>query len=135
MIVALVADLLFGSKISATADHLRLPVRIVRRVADVAALADAHGPDASGVILDLSAAPIDALCEQIRAIRAARPHVPVVGFVPHVQADIARAARDAGATRVLARSKFTSELADLLQELTGGGPAPDVRDGAGAPGA
>lgn len=40
---------------------------------------------------------------------------PVVGFVSHVDADTIAAAREAGITQVLARSRFVEVLPQLLK--------------------
>jgi len=39
---------------------------------------------------------------------------PIVGFLSHVQTDLAEKARAAGCTEVLPRSQFTAKLADIL---------------------
>jgi hypothetical protein len=42
--------------------------------------------------------------------------VPTVGFLSHVQRDLAVAAREAGCDRVMARSAFTKDLPTILSE-------------------
>ena len=58
---------------------------------------------------------------------AATQDIPTVGFLSHVQKDLAVAAREAGCDRVMARSAFTR---DLPRILSGDGPA-DTNDEAG----
>ena len=46
--------------------------------------------------------------------------IPVVAFGPHMDADARRAAKAAGATRVLANSNLARDLPTILRSLTGG---------------
>jgi CheY-like chemotaxis protein len=112
-IVALVSDLIFGSKISATAGALGLDVEIVR-TADAAI---PKWPAASALIIDLNADLVDGAA-LIRTLRAARPDGRIIAFCAHVQTELMAAARAAGADEVLPRSKFNAKLADLLQRLS-----------------
>ncbi len=113
-IVALVSDLIFQSKIAATAAHLGVEVRTVRTApAAVEAL-----PSASALIVDLHAGDEPPL-ELIRQARSARPDLPVVAFLSHVQVELARQAKEAGAEQVLPRSAFTEKLPELLADLSG----------------
>ena len=41
--------------------------------------------------------------------------IPTVGFVSHVDTETINAARQAGMTEVLARSVFTTQLAEILK--------------------
>jgi hypothetical protein len=52
--------------------------------------------------------------------------VKTVGFLSHVQKDLAVAAREAGCDRVVARSAFTKDLPQILA-----GRTPDTLDEAG----
>ena len=70
----------------------------------------------NGVILDLNSAAALALVRALKASPETRP-IPLVGFVSHVAGDVVAAARQAGCDRVLARSAFTKELAELLPRL------------------
>lgn len=56
----------------------------------------------------------------VRALRAdpTLAAVVVIGYLSHVAADRAREAREAGLTRVLARSAFVQELPALLAGAT-----------------
>jgi hypothetical protein len=54
-------------------------------------------------------------------------NVPTVGFLSHVQKDLAVAAREAGCDRVVARSAFTKDLPRILA-----GHTPDTIDEAGS---
>ncbi len=108
-VLALVSDLLFESKLSGMARVVGAELRAIRRAEDLIASVG----DAQRVLVDLNAAG-DVLGE-VRRLRAARPDVPVIGFLSHVQVDLAQAAREAGVDPVLSRSRFTEQLAELLQ--------------------
>jgi CheY-like chemotaxis protein len=119
--VALVSDLLFESKITATARALGATVVVVRAVE--AATAKLGG--ASGLVVDLNSDGGDALA-LIRTARAKQPELSIVAFVSHIQVDLARAARAAGADEVLARSAFVQRLPEILGRLGGAtGESPD----------
>lgn len=110
MIVAVLDDLMFTSRIRAASEGLGVRVIFARsREAALAAVAE-HEP--SLVILDLNgrADPLGV----VAALQARGTSVPTVGFVSHVQADLIDAARTAGVTDVLARSAFVQQLPDIL---------------------
>ncbi len=121
MIVAVLDDLMFTSKIRAAAAGLGVTVTFARSAE--AALAALRAPEISPggapasrlVLLDLNGTATDPLgvVAAIRAIDALRT-VPIVGFVSHVQTHTIDAARQAGATEVLSRSAFVQRLPELL---------------------
>ena len=117
MIVAVLDDLMFTSKIRAAAAGLGVTVTFVRSAE--AALAALRAPEASPkaglVLLDLNGTATDPL-GVVAAIRAddALPNVPIVGFISHVQTGAIEAARLAGTTEVLSRSAFVQRLPELL---------------------
>jgi len=111
-VVALVDDLMFLSRIREAAKASGIEVRAARRLPELLA-ACRPAPRAVFVDLDRPQLPVE---EALAAFKADTDlaSVPVVGFVSHVQADRAQAARNAGCTRVLARSAFVRELPALL---------------------
>lgn len=113
MILMLVDDLMFTSKIRSAASRLDIPVRSVRSSAD--ALHDMRNSSPSLVILDLNN-PRTAPLETVAAMKAdpELSHIPTVGFVSHVQTDVIAAAERAGVDHVLARSTFTQRLPEIL---------------------
>jgi CheY-like chemotaxis protein len=124
-VLAAVEDLLFRSKISETASSLGIEAafpRNPRRLLD--ALRDSP-PDL--LVLDLNSARFEplTLLRDVRSDEATR-EIPTVGFLSHVQKDLAIAAREAGCDRVVARSAFTKDLPRILA-----GRTPDTIDGAG----
>jgi DNA-binding NarL/FixJ family response regulator len=108
-VLLVVPDLFFAARIRETAGALGLEVTETSPAA-AAAAARALGPVL--VIVDLHAVP--AAAETVRALRAAAPQLTIVGFHPHVEVDARDAALAAGADRMLPRSAFTRQLADLL---------------------
>lgn len=121
-VTALVADLIFESKITATAKHVGVDVRIARTPADILnALSDASESQngLGGLIVDLNVATGDAL-DLIRQIKADHPALPIVAYLSHVQVELADNARQAGADRVLPKSDFTARLPEILTDLREG---------------
>jgi len=114
MILAVVDDLMFSSKIKSAANQLGVDLRFSRSVDG--ALETMRKNPTTMVIFDLNNERIDAL-----AIVAAMQQDPAlapiatVGYASHVQTDVIDAARQAGVTEVLARSAFVQQLADILQ--------------------
>jgi CheY-like chemotaxis protein len=113
MVLAVVDDLLFTSKIKAAAQQLGVDVAFARSSAGALAGMRANVP--ALVILDLNNPRTDPL-GTIAAMKGdpALASIPTVGFVSHVQADLIEAARSAGVDEVLARSAFTSRLPEIL---------------------
>lgn len=67
------------------------------------------------LILDLNSARFEPL-ELLRTVKSGETTkgVPTVGFLSHVQADLALAAREAGCDRIMARSAFVKDLPKIL---------------------
>jgi len=113
MILAVVDDLLFSSKIRATADRLGRSIVFVRNRAEIVPEIIAKKP--SVVIFDLDRPLLDATS----AIAEIKAHddlanIPLIGFVSHVRADVIDAARRAGIDQVMARSAFVTKLPEIL---------------------
>ena len=113
MVLAVVDDLMFTSKIKATARQIGVDV-IFARSSDAALTGMRTNPPAL-VIFDLNNPRTDPLGTVATMKRDPDlASIPTVGFVSHVQADLIDAARAAGVDDVLARSAFTAQLADIL---------------------
>lgn len=117
MIVAVLDDLMFTSKIRAAATAAGVTVVFARsRDAALAAVRE-HGP--SLVILDLNSPRTDPL-GLVSALKGrdrdtAAAAMAIVGYVSHVDTATIDAARAAGVETVLARSAFTQRIGELLQ--------------------
>lgn len=108
-IVALMDDLFFQMKVGETAKQLGLELKVA---ANADALMPLLEPAAKLVIIDLNARqqPLQA----IERIRAEKNGIRVLGFLSHVQTELAAQAQQAGCDEVMPRSKFTQNLAAIL---------------------
>jgi CheY-like chemotaxis protein len=113
MIVAVLDDLMFTSKIKTAAAQLGADLTVVR--SQPAALEAMRAKAPSLVIFDLNGRQTDPL-GTVKAMKAdpALAGIATVGFVSHVQTDVIEAARAAGVGDVMARSAFTARLGDIL---------------------
>ena len=104
-VLALVRDLLFATKITATAAAVGVAVKLVR---DPAKLAGSAG---ERLIVDLN---LEGAIDAAAAWKAAGGG-GVVGFVSHVDTATIERARAAGVDLVMARSRFVQVLTGLLK--------------------
>jgi CheY-like chemotaxis protein len=121
LVLAVMDDLLFLSRIQEAARGAGVAVRSARRVADVVDAA----PGASVVVIDLDAARLP-VAEVLDALRAdpLTAGLPVIGFFSHVHAARGREALAAGCRQALPRSAFVQELPRLMAGLRPGPPSP-----------
>ena len=126
-VLAAVEDLLFKSKISETASSFGIEAGFPRNPRRLLEAIHESPPDL--LILDLNSARFEplTLLRSVRSDEATRD-VPTVGFLSHVQKDLAIAAREAGCDRVVARSAFARDL-QTGKWLEGLSPAPDRHRG------
>ncbi len=124
-VLAAVEDLLFRSKISETASQLGIEATFPRNPRKLLEAVRESPPDL--LVLDLNSARFEplALVQTLKS-EGATEGVKTVGFLSHVQKDLAVAAREAGCDRVVARSAFTKNLPEILA-----GRTPDTLDEAG----
>jgi CheY-like chemotaxis protein len=124
-VLAGVEDLLFRSKISETASSLGIEAAFPRNPRRLLEAVHESPPDL--LILDLNSTRFEPLA-LLRTIKSdeGTGDVSTVGFLSHVQKDLAIAAREAGCDRVIARSAFTKDLPRILA-----GRTPDTIDEAG----
>jgi DNA-binding NarL/FixJ family response regulator len=114
IVLAAVDDLLFSSKIRATAKQIGVDVLFARSPDEILQQARAIKP--SLAIFDLNSGKTDPVAT-IAALKA-DPEVAsirTIGFASHVHVDLIAAAREAGADEVMPRSAFAGRLADILQ--------------------
>ena len=124
-VVAAVEDLLFRSKISETANHLGVEALFPRSPRKL--LAEAQATPPTLLVLDLNSTRFEPLMllRQLKTDETLRG-VPVVGFLSHVQKDLAVAARESGCNRVMARSAFTKDLPEILSGIGDSKGDPDA---------
>jgi DNA-binding NarL/FixJ family response regulator len=121
-IVACVEDLFFRSKIEATARHLNVPVSFTNVSGIPKALSEG---DAAAILVELSNG------ETLEAVRSLRKEtstrdLPIIGFLSHVDRQLARDAESAGVTRVMPRSQFSETLPDLVMDLLAPGTKREI---------
>jgi CheY-like chemotaxis protein len=114
LVVALVPDLMFASRIEGTLRQLGYGVTVVKDAAALQAAARGDGP--ALVLIDLAAKGVDvpAAIAALKADAATRP-LPVVAFGPHLDEVARDAAAAAGADAVVANSKLALDLPRLVE--------------------
>lgn len=121
-ILVMVDDLIFLSKIQQTAKLVNAAIEVVPPANLIEKLAQEAPP---ALICDLNHSSGQAV-EIIRELKR-RPEpsaIPIIGFLSHVQTDLAAAAREAGCDVVMARSAFSQQLPKILREYSGVAHAP-----------
>ena len=114
VILAVVDDLMFTSKIRTAAKQLGVSI-VFARSSD-GALTEMRKERPSLVIFDLNNPRTDPLGTVATMKQdGTLATIPTVGFVSHVETDLIARARQAGVDEVLARSTFTMQLADILR--------------------
>jgi len=104
-VLALVADLMFSSRISGAAKAAGAQVQILRKPEQLAA--------AEGELL-LADLNVDGAAAAA-ANWGSRERRRVVGFVSHMDSAAIAAAREAGVQEIMARSRFIEVLPELLR--------------------
>jgi DNA-binding NarL/FixJ family response regulator len=108
-VVALMDDLFFQMKLAETAKQLGVEVKVATNGEALMGLM-ASAPRLVIVDLNARSQPIAA----IEQLRQTQRDVRVVGFLSHVQTELAARAQAAGCDEVLPRSSFTQNLAAIL---------------------
>ena len=105
MVLALVRDLLFASKITSTARARNINVKVIRDPSQLSA------EPGTRLLVDLSQAGALEAAIQWKIAHGGE----VIGFVSHVDAETISRARESGVDQVLARGQCTQQLDQLLQ--------------------
>ena len=113
-IIAAVDDMIFSSKIRATAEPLGVALKFVRSVEQLMLTAAEQKPDL--IVVDVHNQKIDAvaLAKRLKSSEELKA-VTLLGFFSHVETELQRAAIEAGFDKVIPRSVFTRDLASILQ--------------------
>ena len=116
MILVAVDDLLFSSKIRATARQVGVDLTFARTPDEILARARSLRP--SLIIFDVNSGKADPI-NTVAALKADPElrEIPTTGFVSHVNTALILAARDAGMDEVMARSAFAANLPQILTEM------------------
>ncbi len=107
-------DLIFTTKIKATAAELGYQIQVAGDVMLARSLIAEQRPRV--VLIDLTAGDLCAPSALRDYRKLAGSDAWFVAFGPHVDADALVAARAAGCQTTMPRSKFASELPDLIQQ-------------------
>jgi len=107
----LISDLIFETKIQSTGQALGLEVEIHRSADEL--VAAARERDARLCVVDLNAFGHQVV-ELVSGLRALAAPPRVVGFVSHVDVDVADRAKQAGVDEVMPRSQFSARLPQVL---------------------
>ena len=123
-VLALVDDLFFQAKLAETARKLGVMLKTVSTgAALVKALevAQEEAPDGAArgdlprlVVVDLNAR--QGAVEAIEQLHRSGNPIPIIGFLSHVQAELAQRAQAAGCQQVMPRSSFTANLSEILRQ-------------------
>ena len=108
-VVALMDDLFFQMKLAETAKQLGVEVKVATNGEALMGLMES-APKLVIVDLNARSQPI----QTIEKLRQTRKDIRVVGFLSHVQKELAAQAQAAGCDEVLPRSTFTQNLAAIL---------------------
>jgi len=110
-IIAAVTDLFFASKIAETAKHSNIEVAFAKNQLD---LFDYLSKETELIIFDLSNKDLDLnIIKQIRSNKSLSK-VSIVGFIPHVNAELKDKALEIGFDKVYARSEFSKKLDEII---------------------
>ena len=109
-VLALIDDIFFQAKLFETARQVGVELRACATPDALDAEIAKAPPKLIVVDLNARANPLDA----VGRVRANGPEIPLIGFLSHVQLDLAERARAAGCAEVMPRSKFTQNLATIL---------------------
>lgn len=118
-VVALVDDLFFQARLSETARKLGVTLKTVSTGAALVKTLEAAPDVVRGdfprlIIVDLNAR--QGAVEAIEQLKRSGNPIPVIGFLSHVQTELAERARVAGCKQVMPRSSFTANLSEILSQ-------------------
>lgn len=112
VVLTLMTDLFFETRVRSTAQAAGWKVRSVRSAEKACALAETIEP--SLVVVDLAAVENETQ-KAIAVLLTTFPAARLIAFGSHVDAAALDAARQAGAHEVMPRSAFSAELVNLLR--------------------
>ena len=110
-IIAFVNDLLFRTKIEETAKHNNVEVTFVKNRFE---LFDHLSKKTMLIIFDLNNKNLDLnVIKEIKSNQSLSK-IRMIGFLPHVNADLRNKALELGFDKVYARSEFSKKLAEII---------------------
>lgn len=113
IVLAVVDDMFFASKIRATAEAVGIEIRFLRSIEKLVEKAREAKPEL--VVVDLHNTKLDpvALATEVKGNEELQ-QIPLLGFFSHVQTELQRNAIAAGFDTVIPRSVFARDLAQIL---------------------
>jgi len=113
VIIAVVDDMFFASKIRAVAEAVGVEISFVR--SQEALVQKAREAQPQLIVVDLHNQKVDAvtLAKDLKSDEELRS-IPLLGFFSHVQTELQRNALAAGFDQVIARSVFARDLPEIL---------------------
>jgi len=109
-VLALIDDIFFQAKLFETAKQVGVELRACATPDALDAEIATTPPKLIVVDLNARSNPLEA----VGRVQAIGLEIPLIGFLSHVQIDLAERARAAGCSEVMPRSKFTQNLATIL---------------------
>lgn len=110
IVAVLSRDLFFGMRIRNALRQMGYTTDLRKREPDLAA-----SLDAGGCVLAFVDFNDEVDWDAIAKIIVGHPDIPVIAFGPHTDVDGFKAARAAGATRVISNGAFSQQLPDLVE--------------------
>lgn len=114
-ILALEKDLFFSVKMRDTLKHHDMLVTIVRNLAAFEQRLTAAGDEKPALVIINTATA--GVAWEVAIRKAHDQHIPVLAFGSHMDLEARAKALQAGAQRVVANSKFSSDMPGLVQRL------------------
>jgi CheY-like chemotaxis protein len=113
-IIAVVDDMFFAAKVRATAEALGVSIKFSRTMERLLLIAKEELP--ALILVDLHNQNLNAfdVASAIKSIDELK-NVQLLGFFSHVQTDLQRKALEAGYDKVIPRSVFSRDLAQILK--------------------
>jgi DNA-binding NarL/FixJ family response regulator len=122
-VLALVDDLFFQARLAETARKVGVTLKTVSTgpalVKELEAAGNGSHDKARNnlprlVVVDLNAR--QGAMEAIEELQRAGNPIPIIGFLSHVQTDLAQRAQSAGCRQVMPRSSFSVNLSEILRQ-------------------
>ena len=116
-VIAVVNDLFFGAKINEAAKHAGVALEYATN--EAALMEKAKGNPAL-IVFDLNYSAVNPV-ELIKKLKAdgTLKQIGLIGYLSHVQTDLALAAQQAGCDEVMPRSAFSMNLLQILKRHAG----------------
>jgi CheY-like chemotaxis protein len=114
-VLALVDNMFFQARIQAVAKQIGVEVKMVPSAEELVTEALANPPSLLIVDLNAKTGPLDA----VRRLRGSETPALIIGYLAHVQTDLAAEAAEAGCSQVMPQGKFTQELPMILARARG----------------